>query len=162
MPTEPTSEIETRRVTFATPTYNAKNQITDRILHGPTALRVGPVDLSVMIQNRENQEPMLDAQVLVQLQRKGTPAVSREATRSQASNKLLYAALLSVPLEGLWNLQVVVRHGLYSVGVNNPLTVEQARSPLRSYWVYLAFPFLLIALFLIHQWLKGMRFQGDL
>ena len=121
----------------------------------PTPLRVGPVDLSVMIQNRENQEPVLDAQVLVQLQKKGTPTVSRKATREQANNKLLYTALLSVPMEGLWNLKVIVRHGADSIGVTNPLTVEQAQSPLRSYWSYFAFPFLLIALFLIHQRLKG-------
>src|SRR5690348_8298122 len=37
----------------------------------PSPLRAGPIDISLMIQSRENQQPLLDCQALVQLRKEG-------------------------------------------------------------------------------------------
>jgi len=120
----------------------------------PFPLRVGLLDLSVMIQDHLSQEPILDGYVSLQLSKNGHHGVSMEATRQHAQNKLLYAASFNIPEPGLWNLQLLVRRGLQSAAIDDRLNIDPAPSPLISYWPYFALPPVLIALFLLHQRLK--------
>ena len=126
----------------------------------PAPLRAGPVDISLMIQNRENQQPVLDCQAFVQLQKEGAMGIRSEATQEAAQNKLLYAAQVNVPAPGLWELEVAIKHGDDSVNVAGEISVASPNPVLLVYWRSLALPPLFILLFALNQWLKRRSAKG--
>ena len=127
----------------------------------PSPLRAGPVDISLLIQSRENREPALDCQAVVQLNKEGAMSISSEATHDTARNKLFYAAQVKVPESGLWDLEAAVTRGADSINVAGPINVATANSAMLVYWRSLALPPLLISLFVLNQWLKRRRSKGD-
>lgn len=127
----------------------------------PSPLRAGPVDLSLMIQSRDSQQPVLDCQVFVQLRKEGATSIRSAATHEAAQNKLLYAAPVKVPEPGLWELEAAIQHGDDSINVAGEISVAPANPVLLVYWRSLALPPLFIALFAVNQWLKRRRVKGD-
>ena len=73
----------------------------------------GPADISVLVQDRESGETILDATVDVGVQ----PAdgsgggESVRASRNRSTNKLLHAATVNLPSPGSWELRVSVQRG---------------------------------------------------
>jgi hypothetical protein len=123
------------------------------VFTAPTPLRAGPVDFSVLIRDRMDRQPILNAQVSVRLMpgtAKGS-TVTAGATRAQATNKLLYAALVDLPAAGMWNMEVTVRHGTEAATVSQRIEVAGALPPLLAFWPYLGLPPLAVALFIVHQ-----------
>jgi len=123
-----------------------------------TPLRVGPADLSVLIQNRGDSEPVLGAQVRIRLQNEKGLQVTAQATHAIAQNKLLYAAKVNIPEAGQWEIEVRVQQGEQIVNVSETIAVAPSRSMLLSHWQNLALPPLIISLFVLNQWLKR-RYQ---
>jgi hypothetical protein len=120
----------------------------------PTPLRIGAADLSVMIQNRETHDPVLNGRVQLSLHGPNGRSVKVEATHRQAQNKLLYAAMVRLPESGRWQVDIHVSKGEVSSSTNGEITILKARSSLVTYWDYLLIPLIAIALFILHQWLK--------
>jgi hypothetical protein len=127
----------------------------------PSPLRTGPVDISLMIRSRDNQQTVLDCQAIVQLCKEGATSIRSKATHEAAQNKLLYAAQVNVPVPGLWELEVAIEHGDDSINVAGEITVAPANPVLLVYWRSLALPPLFISLFAVNQWLKRRRVKGD-
>lgn len=127
----------------------------------PTPLRAGSVDISLMIQNRENRQPVLDCQALVQLRKEGAMSIRSEATHEAAQNKLLYAAQVNVPEPGIWGLETAIKHGDDSIDVVGEINVAPSNSVLLGYWRSLALPPLFVSLFAVNQWLKRRSTKGD-
>ena len=127
----------------------------------PAPLRAGPVDLSLLVQNRKNRQPVLDCQAIVQLRKEGATSIRSAATHEAAQNKLLYAAQVNVPEPGLWELEVAIEHGDDSINVAGEITVAPANPVLLVYWRSLALPPLFISLFAVNQWLKRRSAKGD-
>ena len=127
----------------------------------PSPLRAGPVDISLMIQSRDSQQPVLDCQALVQLRKEAAINIRSEATHEAAQNKLLYAAPVNVPEPGPWELKVAIQHGDDSINVSGEITVAPANPVLLVYWRSLILPPLLISLFAVNQWLKRRSTKGD-
>ena len=127
----------------------------------PSPLRAGPVDISLMIQSRDSQQPVLDCQALVQLRKEGAMSIRSEATHEAAQNKLLYAALVEVPESGLWELEAEIKHGDVSINVAGEINVASSAPVLLVYWRSLALPPLFISLFAVNQWLKRRNAKGD-
>ena len=123
----------------------------------PSPLRAGPVDISLMIQSSENQEPVLDCVANVQLRKEGSRSIGSEATHQVSQNKLFYAAPLNVPESGVWELEVAIWHGDTSANVSGPITVAPPNPVLLGYWRSLAVPPVFISLFALNQWLKRRR-----
>src|SRR5271154_2989462 len=67
------------------------------VFAAPVPLRPGPADISVLVQDRTSQNPVLDAKVFIQ---------TVQATHAQAQNKLLYAASLNLDSPGEWKYSV--------------------------------------------------------
>ncbi|HWN99826.1 MAG TPA: hypothetical protein VNS63_11200 [Blastocatellia bacterium] len=126
----------------------------------PSPLRAGPVDISLMIQSRENQQPVLDCLAQVQLSKDGATSIRSEATPQAAQNKLFYAAQVNIPESGLWELEASVRRGDDSVKVAGPITVAPSNPVLLVYWRSLVLPPLFISLFALNQWLKRRSVKG--
>lgn len=117
-------------------------------------LRTDPTDISVLIQNRENAEAVLNAQVWIQLRNEKGLQITAQATHATAQNKLLYAATVNIPEAGQWNMEVTVQQGEQTTSISEIITVVASRSLLLSHWQNLALPPLAIFLFVLNQWLK--------
>ena len=123
----------------------------------PSPLRSGPVDISLMIQSSDNQQPLLDCVTEVQLRKEGEVSIRSEATHGAAQNKLFYAAQVRVPKSGVWDLDVTIWRGDDSAKVSGAITFAASNPVLLVYWRSLAIPPLFISLFALNQWLKRRR-----
>jgi hypothetical protein len=117
-------------------------------------LRPGLADLSVLLEQAEGHTPILDAQVIIELDHEGGTMIRAEATRSQARNKLLYCSLIDVPLSGRWKMRVHVIHGNQAAEILSDLLVAPPQALLLSYWKLTAAPPVIFILFIFNQWLR--------
>src|SRR6266567_101513 len=80
------------------------------VLTSPTPLRAGLVDISVLVQNADTHELVLDGQVTVKATPRGHAgrAVSQVATIEAATNKLFRAANLDLREVGWWDVAVSI------------------------------------------------------
>src|SRR5262245_48899009 len=124
------------------------------VFTAPVSLRAGPVDISILVQDRANGQPVLDGEVLVRLQGEGGVTLVERATREMAQNKLLYSALMTLPEAGPWKLEVTIKRGKEAASVLGQMSVAAPRPFLLSYWRSLSLPPVVIALFALNQWLK--------
>jgi hypothetical protein len=127
----------------------------------PSPLRAGPVDISLMIQSSDNQQPLLDCVSEVQLRKEGEVTISSEATRGTAQNKLFYAAQVRIPDSGVWDLNITIKRGDDLARVSGAITFGASSPVLLVYWRSLAIPPILISLFALNQWLKRRRTAAD-
>jgi len=128
----------------------------------PEPLRVGPADLSVLVQRRDGGAAVLDAQVELRLDgpEPETPDEAR-ATRAQATNQLLQAAVVTLPVAGTWTLRASVRQGGDAVEVAGELLVAAPPPRLGGLWPYLALPPAAVACFALRERLKRRRFAAS-
>lgn len=112
----------------------------------------GPVDVSVLVQDRADGVPILDGRVTLEL---ATPAVVT-ATHDAATNKLLYAAWLDVP-SGRSALRVRVERGDEIADVEVPVSAGPATTRLARYWPHLLVLPIAILLCILHQHLASAR-----
>ena len=147
------------------------------VFSAPELQQDSPVDVSVMVQERDSSDAILDANVKLMFtapasstaepidEMCGVTGAARmgpdskqytvAATRGLASNKLLYAAAVKFDTAGLWQLQAFIeREGDFErIACSIPV------SPPARKWVglfpYLVLPPLLVGLFAVNQWLRG-------
>jgi len=122
-------------------------RFTITVFSSPTPLRAGPIDLSVLVQARDGGAPVLDAAIAFTL-RAGDAVITAPATRAAATNKLLYAALMTLPAPGRWAVEVTVD----AETVRFAMDAEKAASSAWGFWPYLLAPFAAIGVFAAHQW----------
>ena len=115
---------------------------------GPVS--AGPVDVSVLVQDRASGEALLDAAVAVTLTPPGGAPVLR-AEALPGRNRLLREAILALPEPGDWRLDVQVRRGGASGTVSALLSVEPPASRVAAIWPFLAAPPLAVALFALRR-----------
>jgi RsiW-degrading membrane proteinase PrsW (M82 family) len=129
------------------------------VFSAPEPLRVGPADLSVLVQDEADAAPVLDARISLEaVPPAGAAGVVRlEATRAHATNKLLYATPFTPELPGAWTLGVRVQRGTDVAEARTVLPVGPARSGLWSLWPYLALPPAAVALYALAAWLSVRR-----
>ncbi len=130
---------------------------TVTVFSAPEPLRVGAADVSVLVQDGAGA-PVLDATIAVAL---APPpgvaggAIRLAATRTAATNKLLYAARFEPPAPGAWTAEVSVARGTARARVTCALPVTAARAPgLAAVWPWLALPPAAIALYALHARLR--------
>jgi len=98
-------------------------------------LHEGVAELAVLVQTAEN-EPVLDAEVGIELENGQRQRVQTVATRADSSNNLLYGTEIVVPAPGVWTVTVRVRHEERVANVTGKLVVEAA-STRSTGWLYL-------------------------
>jgi len=127
----------------------------------PSPPRAGPVDISLMIQQSNNQKPLLDCDVEIELSKEGESSIRSKATHEAAQNKLFYAAQVRVPEPGVWEVEAAIRRGEDSAKVSGPIMLAASSPVLLSYWRSVAIPPVFISLFALNQWLKRRRTEGQ-
>jgi len=123
----------------------------------PAAPRAGPIDVSVLAQDRANGQAALDVEVFVRLRSASGMIVAGQATREASRNNLLYSTPMNLPEAGRWELEVVIeqgRQGKSATSVLGQLSVAAPRPFLLSYWRILSLPWVIVILFAVNQWLK--------
>jgi len=123
----------------------------------PAPVRVGSADLSVMLQKASDQSTILDATVSFRLRKSQTGTITEvvaPATHARATNKLLYAAHITLPSSGHWQLLVDIKQGGVTVAASSDLYVLPEEPPAENYWLVFAMVPLLILAFVINRWLR--------
>src|SRR6267142_4589556 len=130
------------------------------VFSSPAPLSAGPVDISLLLQNRTGLEPVLDATVSLALRAdtSGTEIRARP-TREQAQNKLLYAAPVTLTESGKWRLAVTILRNGERTDATGTIDVAPAPEMAASYWGYIAFPPLMIVGFVVREWLLRRRLE---
>jgi hypothetical protein len=124
----------------------------------PAPLRPGAVDLSVLLEAEATRQPLLDAVVQIAI-RKDNRTINLDATRAQATNKLLYASQADIPSPGRWDVNVVVDRNGQQGAAAGTLLVLDPLPPIFMYWPYFAVVPVFIVLFAIHQFLRHRENQ---
>jgi len=124
------------------------------VFAAPSPPRVGPVEISVLAQDRADGRAALDVEVFVRLRSEGGAIVAGRATREASRNKLLYSASMNLPEAGRWELEVTINQGKSVASVFGQLSVASPGPFLISYWRSLSLPWAVIILFPMNQWLK--------
>jgi hypothetical protein len=128
------------------------------VFSAPEPLRAGAADLSALVQRRDGDAPVLDAEVVFHLEDPtATASTEARATREAATNKLFYAAAVVLPVAGVWKLRVAVRAGGDSFDVAGELPVEAPLPRLRTLWPYLVLPPIAVLLFGVREWRQRSR-----
>jgi len=122
----------------------------------PTPLRVGIADVSVLVQDARTRAALLDADVRVRVEPAGggAPLVDAPLDRATATNKLLQAALVTLPASGRFRLVAEARRGDATAVASAELEVAEPSPALLALWPLLALPPAVVGIFLVHQWLR--------
>lgn len=124
----------------------------------PTPLTAGPIDISLLLQDRDGLTPVLDADVSLVLRSRSTEAeIQAPANHGEASNKLLYAAQLGSMEAGRWQVAVTVRRNGMRAETGGAIEVMPAPQMGSSYWGYIAFPPVMIVGFVVRERLLRRR-----
>jgi len=141
----------------------------------PGDLHAGPADLSVLVQDRDTKQAILDADVSLALIPPASstgetwkpPCCSMRATgdlsnlpasRDQAQNKLLYASYPDLDRPGDWGVTVTVARGDMKETIAGQFQVAPPSDPFMAYWPLLALPLAAIAGFILHR--RACRSKG--
>jgi hypothetical protein len=131
------------------------------VFTSPDPRSAGPVDISLLVQNRNGLEPVLDADVSVLLRTDASGAeIQVQPTREQAQNKLLYAAAVTLAESGKWRLSVTILRNGERTDTTGTIDVARPREMAASYWSYIAFPPLVIMAFVVRERLIRRRLKG--
>ena len=154
------------RVAFADGgTVQFSERRNDRIITvftSPTPLRLGPADVSVLVQNADSGAALTDIGIEVRAYPALHPrnGATVPATTEAATNKLLRAAQIEYTEAGPWHVEIFVQ----GLSKQPPIGFDvEIVEPLPS-WLdliaWIAWPFVAIGLFAIHQLLKHRRLAG--
>jgi hypothetical protein len=80
------------------------------VFASPDPLRVGPIDISILLQDVSTDAPVADAEIDVSLSSRDqrSPTIHVTATNAAATNKLLRAALLDLLTPGIWDTEIAI------------------------------------------------------
>jgi hypothetical protein len=136
----------------------------------PPVLSAGPVDVTVLVQDRSKLNPLLDAKVTLDLTARDGAALGKDAWSppscplnnsatltgipaklSHGENRLLYGVLVQIPNSGAWELRINVQHHSETESIGIPLKVNPPPSPPLAYWHLFILPPLGVLGFILNQ-----------
>jgi hypothetical protein len=125
----------------------------------PTPLRVGRADVSLMVQTAETDRVVTDAETTIRLRKpgRGNPTACYPATRAQATNKLLAAAIVEFPSPGAWTVEADVKGALGSSHVQFTADVRAAAPRWVDLLPWITWPLGLIAAFAFREAVVFLR-----
>jgi hypothetical protein len=135
--------------------------LTMTVFTSADPISAGPLDVSVLVQDRADGAPILDGLVKLRLASRSDVGGSDRlleatATHDAAANKLLYATWIDVGA-GEWVLRVIAQRGDERSRIDVPLSVGPPTIRLSEYWPHLLLPPLAILVFVLHQRLVEAR-----
>jgi hypothetical protein len=125
----------------------------------PDPPRVGPLDVSVLVQDGASGQVVADAEIAVTLtlQTDHDLAISAPVSRRQATNKLLQSALLEVASPGDWQGIVHCRAGDRTAEIPFALQVAEAPPTWSKLALWFLWPIAAALLFVAHRAIGRQR-----
>jgi hypothetical protein len=141
----------------------------------PPILSSGPVDVTVLIQDRSKLDPLLDARVTLDLTAQtgsdggkaflkknawAPPACALNVPASLSNipaklnhgeNRLLYGALVQVPYSGIWKLRVNIQRNFETESVETLFKVNSPAPPPLAYWQLFILPPIAVFGFILNR-----------
>jgi hypothetical protein len=123
------------------------------VFTAPASLRVGPVDISVLVQDSSTDELVANVRVNIKIERQGFPRVTlnQPATTEAATNKLYFAAVFDLPEPGWYSVDVSVDGAAGTVKIGFEQEVAEPLPTWVAVWPWVVWPFMVILLFCAHQ-----------
>jgi hypothetical protein len=122
----------------------------------PVPLRVGAADLSILVQDAQNNA-LVDGSVRVVVTKAEEREIEEPATTAQATNKLLYAAQVELPRAGVWQVAIQATTGGISGTATGTIKVLPEEAPFEAFWIYFTVVPVGVLLFLLNQRLKRQQ-----
>jgi hypothetical protein len=125
----------------------------------PTPLRVGPVDVSVLLLDVDSGSPIDDAVVKIMATHLDRPAavVTQPATVGAATNKLFRAATLDLPTTGRWRFETSIDGPFGNARTAFDADVAEQLPRALAVWPWLAWPVIPIALYGLREFSSRRR-----
>ena len=103
-------------------------------------LQAGPAPFSVLVQDRDTQEVLLDTNVSFEADQSGqtSPNSTTQASYQDSENKLLQRGVLDLSASGDWLLKLLLNRNSQAAQFSFPLQVEPKKAELELPWPYLA------------------------
>jgi hypothetical protein len=129
------------------------------VLVSPVAPAVGPIDVSVLVQDAVSGQTVDGVIVKLQLAPEDSPAdsIRLAATRAAATNKLFYAAQCDLPTAGRWTIAATANDREDEAELFAVINVAGPPPKWVELWPWLAWPSVVIALFLLREHLACMQ-----
>jgi hypothetical protein len=142
----------------------------------PPILHAGLIDITLLLQDRSDLNPLLDAKVRFELAAQDSPttqgalwmppacAMNKIADLSDipaklghGENRLLYGSVVQIPNSGHWRLRAHIQRGTESAEIETLLNVAPAMLPALAYWhLFLLVPAGILG-FVLHQTARARR-----
>jgi hypothetical protein len=133
--------------------YGRRGDRVISVFTTPNPLRVGPADLSVLVQQAESGRAMTNVSVEVLAYPVDQPEskMSVVATPEAATNKLLRAATLELHRPGRWRVELCIEGLAPNPPIEFETEVADATVPWLQLSLWIGWPLLPIALYAIQQ-----------
>ena len=148
----------------------------DTVFTQPPILHAGLIDITLLLQERTDLNPLLDAKVMFDLTAQDStatqpalwmpPACAMNKTADlsdipaklgHGENRLLYGNGVQIPNTGHWQLRARIQRGAESAEIETLLKVAPAPLPPLAYWhLFLLVPAGILG-FVLHQMARGRR-----
>ena len=116
---------------------------------------VGSIDVSVLLQEADSGRVVLDVPVTIRARHRLARTRETPATRAAATNQLMRAALLDLPVAGVWTIDIVLDGD--ETPITFDLSVGEPPPPWRDMLVWFLWPAAIIGLFLAAGFRKGQH-----
>ena len=118
----------------------------------PEPLVTGNADFSVMVQDRSTQQLLPDASITLELHSPSGAVEILHLAKGDATNKMLQAVTVSLPVAGDWSAILNVQSGANQALLSTTFHVAENHSRRHIVLTLVILPFLIVLLFCIHQY----------
>lgn len=137
----------------------ASNGYTITVFTSPAPVRVGAVELSVLVQDSNSRALSPDIGVRVMAKSVNMPdrRLSSEASAVAATNRLFRVARIDFPEPGVWIVEITVGAGPEQVMLSGEIEVAKALPKWLELGPWLGVPVVAVMLFAVHRGLVRRR-----
>jgi hypothetical protein len=121
------------------------------VFTSPQPLRAGLIDVSVLVQDARNGEPLPDVVVRLVLTGPDSSERTLTASRAAATNQLFQAARFELPSAGTWQVRVMLHGPLGSAEAAFSMEAAEALPRWTELAFWIALPGIVVVLFVLHQ-----------
>ncbi len=122
-------------------------------LTSPNPIRSGPVEINVLVQDATTGDALPDSNVRLSLAPRDEPDEARfyVAHSGATTNKLFHSATFELPTAGEWTVAIEIEGPAGTARTSFDVTAGDRLPRWASFWAWFSWPFLVVALFAVHQ-----------
>jgi hypothetical protein len=124
-------------------------------LTSPNPFRSGPVEINVFVQDATTGDALPDANVRLSLAPRDEPDEARTYTAHSGAttNKLFHSSTFELPTAGEWTVAIEIEGPAGAARTSFDVAAGDRLPRWASFWPWFGWPFVIVALFAVHQML---------